>query len=272
MNSLKLRRFEGVGKGQTAVLMMPIGNTYNDLLINYSGVTLAKINEIRLVVNGDVVDRYLSGQQLQDFNTYRGMKSTAGILHYTFERPELLERASRAISALGTGLTDDPNRINTLQLEIDIDASATNPQLSATAIQSPPSFSGIVRKTRHFYYDSAQAGEYQINDIPRGEIIDRIYFKAVDAAGAKVDISEIQVQLNEEIKWQRTKKENEHIQKNGVRQVNGDWFVFDPSEMGYGDEGLDTRGLNRMEFRLTLPAACRVTASVEYFGFVPKKG
>lgn len=274
MSTLKLRRFEGVGAGQTAVLTMPIGNTFRELLINFSGVTLAQMTEIRLVVNGDVIDRYLGAEQLQAFNDYRGMKSSAGILHYTFERPNLLERSPREVSALGTGMEEDPNRINTLQLEIDIDAGATAPQLSCVAIQTPPAYSGIVRKTRHFTYDSSQAGEYQISDLPRGEIIDRIYFRAYKLVGnveTKVDINEIQLQLNEQIDFQRTKAENEHMQKNGVRVVNGDWFVYDPSENGYGSEGLDTRGLNRMEFMLKLAEACRVVVSVEYFGFIPNK-
>lgn len=271
-NTIKLQNVTGVAAGHTAVLELPVGWTYHSILFEYSGVTLAQLGAIDVVINGDILDSYKNATQLQNVcNAYRGMKSTSGILELNFTRPNLLVKEAREVSAVGTGIADDPNKINTFEVRIDIDSGASAPKIKATGIVSSPQPSGLIRKTRHFSFDSQQSGDFEISSLPRGEDIDRIYFRGYDNGNSTVAINNIELKINNSLVYQRSAALNNHIQKNGVRTAVSGWFVFDPSELGYGKEALNTQGLNEMIFILNLASQCRVDAIVEYFGFVPSK-
>ena len=70
--SLKTTRampgWEGVVAGQTATLRLPIGLTYHQLWTTFTGVTLAQMDELRVVANGEVILRYGSGTLLDSYN------------------------------------------------------------------------------------------------------------------------------------------------------------------------------------------------------------
>ena len=78
-------------------------------------------------------------------------------------------RIGEEFTALGTGVLPDPAagvgpQITTLSVEIDIDAAAVGPALSAKAVQSDPRPVGEIIKTRLFTYNPAAAGEFEISD------------------------------------------------------------------------------------------------------------
>ena len=58
--------------GSTAVINCPLGLTYESIIFQYSGVTLAQIKDLRVVVNGKVIQEYDTADQLDKLNQYYG--------------------------------------------------------------------------------------------------------------------------------------------------------------------------------------------------------
>ncbi|HHJ14270.1 MAG TPA: hypothetical protein ENJ79_07815 [Gammaproteobacteria bacterium] len=254
--------FEGVAAGNTATLRCPIGLTYHQLLLSYSGVTLAQMDEIRVLANGEVIHRYTSGSQLDSLNQFEGRAAASGVIVIDFDRYNLRTRRAEEVTGLGTGDPDDPTPITTLAVEVDINSAATGPALSAKAVQSPPQPVGIIKKVRQFTYTAAASGDYEIADLPKGDIINKVYF----GNHATVVYNSLKIERDNFVVFERTVAENELIQTDGVRVPQADYVVYDPTENGHGAEGLTTAGVNDLRFTLNLTNAGSVPTTVEYLG------
>lgn len=261
--------FNGVAEGATATLNMPIGLTYHGLILTRGGTvfTNANLGEIRLKANGREV-MVMTGAQLDACNLFDGHAAATATLSYIdFERPNLLTRAGRELTAIGTGYQQvlgkgradyNPTPISTLQLEVDISGS-TAPTLSAKAVQSGPSPLGTLKKRRRFSYSIAGAGDYEIADLPRGDLIDKVWiFHTGNVTGVKLDRDNFRA-------FDRTDGENDLIQTDGVRVPQANLFVIDPSERGNGGEAL-VSAVNDFRLILTTSAADTATVIVDYLG------
>lgn len=264
--SLKLTRqmpsFEGVAAGQTATLRLPIGFSYNQLLVTYTGVTLAQMTQLRVVANGQVIHRYQSGTVLDSMNQYESRTAAGGLLIIDFERFNMRTRAGEEFTVLGTGMAKDPTPVTTLSLEIDIDAGAAAPALSARAVQSVPRALGLIKKIRTFSYSPTGAGDYDISDLPKGDLINQIFFGP--SAG---NITRLQVFRDNFTVFDRTSTENTRMQNDGVRTpASFTGYVYDPTENGNGSEQLITANVNDLRFTLSVSAAMTITTGVVYLG------
>ena len=263
----KMPSFEGVAAGQTATLRMPIGRTYEQLLITYSGATLAQLNELRIIANGEVIHRVTELSKLDSMNKFEGRAAAGGVIVFDFNRYGLKTRAGVEYTALGTGIAPksaanpdgDPNAITTLTAEIDVDAAATSPALSAKAIQSAPSKSGFILKTKQYTYTAGASGEFEIADLPKGDAINKIYVGNHTANA----YTKIVIERDNFIVFERSVAENEVIQTDGVRTPQTDYVVYDPTEIGNGSETLATGGVQDLRIRLTLTNAGQVPLTVE---------
>lgn len=258
----KLPSFEGVAAGQTATLRMPVGRTYEQLSISYGGATLAQLNELRIIANGEVIHRITELSKLDSMNKYEGRAAAGGVIVFDFNRYGMRTRAGEEFTALGTGIQDDPRRITTLTCEIDIDAAATSPALSVKALQSPPSNVGQILKTKQYIYTAGAAGEFEIADLPKGDNINKIYI-GNHAANA---YTKLVIERDNFIEFERTVTENEVIQTDGIRTPQTDYVVYDPTEHGNGSESLVTNGVQDLRIRLTLTNAGQVPLTVETIG------
>jgi hypothetical protein len=251
--------FEGVAAGQTATCRLPIGQTYHQLLVSYSGVTLSQINGVRLIANGKAIHTYQSLGRLDSMNQFDGRSAANGIMVLDLERFGLEGRTARELTAIGTGIAKDPTPITTLSLELDIDAAAVSPALSAKAVRSAPTPAGFVKKIRRFSYSATGAGDYEIADLPKGELIDQVFF--FGAGINRVDLSRDNYQ-----EFVRTAEENSLIQSNGVRVPQAGVFVYDPTEHSNGSETLATSGVHDLRFTLNMAAAANIDVVVVYIG------
>jgi len=258
----KMPGFEGVAAGQTATCRLPIGRTYEQLLVSYGGATLAQLNELRIIANGEVVHRITELSKLDSLNQYEGRAAAAGVIVFDFNRFNMRTRAGEEFTGLGTGQLDDPNKITTLSMEIDIDAAAVGPTLSAKAIQSAPRVVGQIIKTKQFIYTAGAAGEFEISDLPKGDNINKVYF-GNHAANV---YTKLVVERDNFIEFERSVAENEVIQTDGVRVPQAGYVVYDPTENGNGSESLATAGVQDLRFRVTLTNAGQVPVTVEYIG------
>ncbi len=258
----KMPSFEGVAAGQTATLRLPIGRTYEQLLITYAGATLAQLNEMRIIANGEVIHRITELDKLDSMNQFEGRAAAAGVIVFDFNRFNMRTRAGEEFTGLGTGVLEDANKITTLSLEIDIDAAAVGSALSCKAIQSAPRPVGQILKTRQFIYTAGASGEFEISDLPKGDTINKVFF------GNHVAnvYTKVVIERDNYIEFERSVAENEVIQTDGVRTPQAGYVVYDPTENGNGSENLGTAGVQDLRFRLTLTNAGQVPVTVETIG------
>lgn len=276
--SLKLTRnmppFEGVAASSTATCRLPIGLTFHQVYVLMGNVAagpgpeIGDISEIRVVANGENVQRIVGGAVLNSYNQFDSRAAfpaagTAGYITIDFDRYGLRTRAGEELTALGTGLAADPNPVTTLSLEIDINAGATNPTLSAVARQSVPEQLGLIKKIRTFYESIGGAGDLEVSTLPKGDIINRIFFGA-----SANNTTNLRIERDNFTVFQRSSVLNSLIQSDGVRVPQAGYYVYDPTETGDGAEGLVTAGVNDLRFILTADGAIDYTIGVEYIGTV----
>lgn len=260
--------FQGVAAGQTATLTLPIGLTYHGLLIKYSGVTLAQMTEIRIKANG----RQIFSQSAVDMdktNQYNGLAAANGLLRLDFDRVKLLTRAGQELTAIGTGapVNNDsnspmynPTPLSTFQLEIEIAGAATAPALSAKAVQSAPRPLGAIIKRRRFNYSATGAGDFEISDLPKGDLIDKILIKQ-----SADNLTKVVMERDNFLSFERTPAENSLIQVDGVRTPQSLWYVIDPTERGFGAESI-VSAVNDFRLKLTASGATDYTIYIDYLG------
>lgn len=260
----KTPSFEGVAAGQTATLRCSIGLTFHQLLITFANITLAQMNEIRVLANGETIMRYTSGTQLDAINQYEGRAGAAAsnVLTIDFDRYNMRTRAAEEVTALGTGDREDENPIVTLTVEIDIDALAAGVTLAAKAIQSASRILGPVKKVRNYRYPGAAIGDHEISDLPKGEIFNKVAFGG-HAANA---YTALRIERDNFVVFERSVAENEVVQIDGVRTPQADLVVYDPTENGHGAEGLTTARVGDLRFIQTLTNPGVVPVTVESIG------
>ena len=297
----RLPAFDGVGFSQTATLRIPIGVTYHAIVIDYTltkaaatgaiaADTINQIDEIRVLANGKILQRYPKGWYLNETLLFdkiptgslnpipAATNSTTQRITIPFDRLNMKTRIAEELTAIGTGIAvvngvADPSPIRTLSLEVDIAAalsqggnSVSGIAMVASAIQSQPSVSGLVKKVRSFNYPLVD-GEVEISDLPRGDLLNRLFIFE-NSTGAAGDIEEVRVEVDGYILFQRTAAQNNYVQNSGqFRSPQAGVYVWDTSEMGFGSEALPTANLGDMRFIVDGGAAVASAAFIaEYIG------
>jgi len=286
--------------GSTLTVECPIGLTYHSIQFTLNTWTLAHLTEIRVVGNGEILQRYAQssspsmsgGEVLDKANQFNGLAAVGAdnVVTIDFDRHNLLQRAGQEATAIGTGMTanvaaqlsaaaaaqglaisvePDPTPLTSLTLEIDIDAGAGAGSLDRfLAYQSEPTALGVTKLIRAFNYGPTGAGEYEITDLPMGDVINKIYIVSQAGVGTDVEFSRVRVEIDNFIAFDRTPTENDVTQTNGVHVPQNNLFVIDPTEMGYGSEGFVTGDVSEFLLRLTMTDADQLLVLVEYIGGV----
>ena len=262
----KMPSFEGVAAGQTATIRLPIGRTFEQLLITYdagSGTAaekLANLKELRIIGNGEVIHRITDFTKLNTMNLFEGRQAAAGVIAFDFNRYGLITRAAQEFTALGTGIVGT-GELTTLTAEIDLGAIA-NPSLSAKAHQSDPRPVGLIKKTKQFIYTAGAAGEFEISDLPKGDSINKIFIGNNGVLG----ITKFTIEVDNFILYERSAAEVILAARDGIRFPQSGFVVYDPTEQGFGSETLITAGVQDLRIRLSLTAGGQVPLTVETIG------
>ena len=261
---LKLPSLNGVAAGQTATLKLPMGFRYHLLNITYSGVTVAQMNEIRVLANGKVIQRF-SGTERDVLNQFDGRPAAAGILVLPFDRYGMKNRDAEEETALNTGVADARGiAINSLHIEIDIDAAAAAPVIKVKAEQSAavaggPGLIPFIYKMNR----SVDVGEFSISDIPYGRLETQAMEKMMLTT---TDITSIRLERDTYPVIERTIAENDLIHTEGVRVPQAGYEFVDFTERGYGVNLLGLVGLNDFALRMDVTAAGNIPMLVQYAG------
>lgn len=258
---VRMPSLANVAPGGTATLNLPIGRTYEKLVLEYGGATLAQMKNIRLLVDGKPIQEYRDGEELRAVNRYYERHDADGFLTLWFVRPEMQRLEHQQVTALGTGDSAGNGRVQTLQLEVDIDDAAASPTLKAHAWQSDPKPLGQMTKVKRFTYSSATAGTFEIDNIPKGPRLLAVHF--IKDGG---DISAIELEQNSRKVFEGSKGLFQYIQRQSDRTPQTDYITLDFVQQGDLMQSIITepRVVQDQRFRLTLDSPGSVVVLVEY--------
>lgn len=255
---INLPPFTPVTAGNPTSLNLPVGgNTYERIRIKYTGVTLAQMQNIEVRLNGDPIQEFTDGQNLDDLNDFYGRPATAGYLDIWCIRPELTNIGQRRLTAWGT------TNVDTLSIHMDIDAGAAAPVLSADAMIADPRDMDVITKIKQFPVNSGAAAQVEVSELPRGPRIMAAHF-------FKSDISSLSVWLDGRAYYEETlKADGEALQvANGRVPITARATHVD--FMGDDDIGnaLITNNARDMRFKPTYGSAGNCNIMVEYLDSV----
>lgn len=202
---IQLPSLTPVAAGSDTSLTMPVGgNTYERVMLEYTGVTLAQIKNIEVRLNGDPIQHYKTGTQLETINDFYGRPKTAGFLTLWAIRPELTNIAQRRLTAWGT------LNVQTLTIHMDIDAGAAAPAIKAHAVVSAPRNMEVVTKVKQYPHNSSVSGQVDVDNIPRGpRILAAHFFKA--------DVDDVEIEMDNIKFYDASKSLSEALQKENGR-------------------------------------------------------
>jgi hypothetical protein len=280
--SVKIPNSNGVASNATATFDLPIGRRYHALYLQYGGTSfaLSDMTEIRVIANGEVIQRY-SGADRDTMNQFDRLAAAAGILALKFDRSGLYQQKGEESTAIQTGSKDPATgvAVTSFKLEVDIAATATAPTLTVIAVQSDNNAAapgpGLIRRVMRYSRVFSAAGSNEISDFPKGTEgnryiwLNRAFFKTANTLDLEIDRSNFAI-------FQRTAATNTRIQSNGVRSPQAGWYVYDPTEEGYDWEPIsffqapNAQGIalpyQDFRYKLNSSAGETVTAYVEYLG------
>ena len=251
----KLPSFSSVAKGETAVLTCPIGATYDQIVVKHTGVTAAKIKNIKVKANGKLLVSFKSGTDLNKFNDRYGYKLTASFLDIHFKRDELNTLLVQRGLSLGTSNQfQNADVITSITIEFDIDATATAPVLKAFAYQSDIAPFGMCTKNRHVPL-AISAGENEIDNIVMAPNTRIMAIHVVTAA----TVDQLKVQRNGATLFDLPTDVVAKLNAANDRKAQTDWDSVDFVLEGDIKQAVSCDGVQ--DFRLTITAADDTTAA-----------
>jgi len=258
----------------TVTLRMPIGLTYHQVyttyLFNAGALALADaVDQIRVVLNGKPTWSILASE-LDTYNKFNGRVAAGtiagGILVIDFDRFDMKMRSSEEFTSLGTGVNGDPTPLTTLTIEMDLKAAVTAGTLESRLQQSESRPLGLFKKIRRFVNAFGGLGEFEIDDFPKGDLINSVFF--FESAN---NIDKVRLERDDFVMFDRTKEINTRVQSDGVRVPQSNLFVYDTTEKGNGVDQLLTRQpdgslVNDLRWFMTLDGPMTIVSLVEYLG------
>lgn len=272
--ALKLTRkspgWEGtIVEGNTLTLRCPIGLTYHQIYSEYSftdgGVPVAledAVSELRVMANGKPIWTLRAGE-LDIKNQFESRAAAQGILTIDFDRYNLRTRGAEEFTSLGTGAKDDATPLTTLTIELELanGSGVDGGSITSRMRQSDARVLGFFKKLRRYVHQFTGAGQVEIDDFPKGDLINAVHF--FESAN---DIDHVRLERDDFIMFDRTKELNSRIQSDGVRTPQPDLYVYDTCEDGNGTDQLVTAGVNDLRWFITIDGAMTITSVVEYIG------
>lgn len=239
----KAPSFEGVKEGQTAIARLPIGRNYHALDLTYGGATLAQLDEIRVLVDNEIAQRYTGGDVLDAINQQKGLPAANGVIRIPFERVGMKNREGQESTIINTGIPGA--QPEALHLEVDVNPAAVAPVLSLNRIESYPTPATVMLKVRERILNSAGAGILEVQDLALNSIINAMYFRSAI-------VTRVELLIDDRVAFDRSKDDADFDLANGDagRVPAAGIFALDTTLDGFGDEPLVTAGANNVVFKI----------------------
>ncbi|MDR5739497.1 major capsid protein P2 [Caballeronia sp. LZ016] len=248
--------FTNVVANGVATVNLPIGMSYNKIILALGGTTFTKsmITNINVKVNGKIIYQAL-GSRLDLINQYRGLQANGGFLTIDFTEPRAKSMVEQYVGNINTA-----SGVSSLTVEVTI-AGATAPTLDSYTEYNAPAPLGVIAKQILFTSSFAGSGKFPMKLIDitnRGGLIKRVHF----AHGGNLSMLEV-------------KKNGIVIHDNVPTAVNSFWqgeyqktaqpniYTYDPCADNNYANAVKTADATALEFNPTFTAADTVTAVVE---------
>jgi len=257
--TVKLPSFSNVAAGNTATLELPIGRTYDKIHVQYSGVTLAQMKNIRVEVNGKAILEFKDGQALADYNKFYKRNTAVGVLDFHFKRDEMKTLLEGRMFGLGTK-SGASGIISNVTMRIEIDTAATAPKLEASAIQSDSAEIGYITKIKNFPV-ALNTGVTEIDKIPRPASASIAAIHIVTSA----TVTKVELEMDSLKAFEGNKTLIEKIQVDHGRNPQTDRVTLDFVLEGDMLQALPLKGLQDLRIRVYTDDAAAAVVVVEYF-------
>ena len=248
--------FFNVAANSIATLDLPLGATYERILLQLGGTTFNKahILNIKAKINGKVIHD-VDGATLDKMNLYTGMANNAAFLVLDFTEIFARDQVGQSIGGIGTA----GGMVANFTLEVQI-GGATAPTLKAWSWISGPKNLDLVNKLLMYPTNFSTAGTFPIK-IPfgaqGGSLIKRIYFAHANMTGLEVKMNGITIHKS-------LTAVNEFIASDNKKVPQAGLYVFDPIVDNNMTELLNTVQATSLELWVTISAADTIKAYVEY--------
>lgn len=266
-NTLRQPPVEGVSAGSTATLRLTGPRCYHSVTVQCD-FPFSKINAIRMVANNRTVQEY-TGESLNVFNAFDNLQETDDTFFTVyFDQAGLKERAHEEITAFNVGSLNPQTGaiLNDLELQFDIDRTASSPKVIDAWAEISPVKGGGPGALRSIYRQpgiAGVAGRWDYDKLPKrtlgSQFLSRLFIKADH-------ITEIELQRDMRTNWERTEALNTRLQGDSKRTPQDGWFIIDFTENGYGENRLDARAVNDLRLKITSAQAETVEIFAEYIG------
>lgn len=277
MSKRKLPDVSNVGVSQTFTIRVPVGPTYDRIMLEVGGATNyadTQFTALRVLLNGKVIQEFADLGKLDAINTYHGRVAASGSgtvaspknFSIHFRRPELQAmgnngKGQSAFSTVGaerlTALrTGD---LQTVTIEGTIGAIITVPFVRAYGIQAdgPPEPLGFIVKIKRNTYNPAGSGDLEISDWSRGPRYLAVHFDKSDVTAITHKVNGFAViDSMPKTVLQREQSEEGRVPVSGLT-------VLDFAVNGDMDGALVTDGVQDMRTTLTLGSGGSLPAYIE---------
>ena len=225
---IRLPLIQNVGPNQRVTIRLPLGVTYNKIVLFTAGnINAGLISNIVLKVNGSERQRWETQAQLQARNSYNRCASDANALEFDFTEREAKDEAAATIGAYAAtseaGVQDFTLEFNLANYTVT--AAST---ITGVAEVDVPSKNRLIVRNRYFQRVFAGATEEQIV-IPsglNGELLKRIYI-----FGSTSSINHVRVRREGADEFEQlTPANNEFFQRTHRKVPQSGLYVVDFTE------------------------------------------
>lgn len=238
---VQLIQIQNVGPNQRATIRLPLGVTYNKIVLFTAGnITASLLSNIVLKINGGERQRWKTQAHMQARNSYNGSASDANVLEFDF-----MERNAKdeAAMTLGTYACTQEAGVQDATIEFDLGTYTVTAASKITAIAEVdvPSVNRLIVRNRYMQKTLAGAVEEQII-IPygmNGEQLKRLY-----VFGTLANIESLRVRREGGDEYEAlTQVQNEFFQKTYGKVPQAGLFVVDFTENNLMGHMLNTANI-----------------------------
>lgn len=251
--------FMNVAASSVATLQLPLGPTYERIVLKLGGTTFTKahLTNIKCKINGKTFHEF-SGSDLDKINSYSGMFADAAFLTIDFTELFARDEIDQSLGAVATA-----QGVANFTIECNIGA-ATAPTLESWSEISAPRITKDgsippVNKLVKFSQNFAVAGKFNFQlpyGLSGGTVIKRVYIMAAN-------ITDLEIKKNGLVIFDASKAVNEFMQKEHKKTPQASMFVFDPIWDDNASGMLLTTDAASMEWNMTLSGAETVNVYLE---------
>ncbi len=199
----QLTNIQNASAGAHMQIICPVRGTYDKITLFYGGIAPADTDFVNLQVkcNGEAIWDFATMADLRSYNKYWGYYDAAGQITFWFNRKHMKQLADQRIFGIGT------LDLDTFTIEADIDATApADLTVNAQAWVSDQQALGVFTRIRKLSYNSAVAGQVDVDKIPVGQgRLMALHLK-------KADISDVETYVNDAKVYEASKTQSEREQ------------------------------------------------------------